>query len=86
MKIALAYYPCLDHFPDTIASEGDGQVNKTWGVTSIKDTCIVWISELDFRSRINPTGGAEIYSPVLSIQSIFPDRPLVGERRGAYIA
>ncbi|KAL2040509.1 hypothetical protein N7G274_006488 [Stereocaulon virgatum] len=46
-EFALAHYPSLKHFADMIGSQDYQDVNKTWRVPSLKDTCILCTSEME---------------------------------------
>ena len=45
--MALAHYPSLQHFAEMIGSEDYQEANHRWRVPSLRDTFILYTTELD---------------------------------------
>ena len=57
-ELALAHYPSLLHFADMLASEDYQSVNKEYRVPALKDTLILFTSELAVEEAVAGKGGA----------------------------
>lgn len=55
-EIAIAHYPSLLHFADMLAAEDYQKVNKKYRVPALKDTCILYTSEIEVHKAL---GGAQ---------------------------
>lgn len=49
-EFALAHYPSLSHFADMIASQDYQAVNQEYRVPALKDTCILFTSEIQLEA------------------------------------
>lgn len=56
-EMALAHYPSAKHFADLLASEDYQEVNGRWRVGSLRDTCILFCSEVGLDGFEGGKGG-----------------------------